>query len=106
VHRGQCYESIAAILVAKPGTVFRRITVSLVLPGLGSGTVLSFARCLGEFAATIAFAGSLPGVTRTLPLEVYIQREVDADGAIALSRLLVALVFIGVGRPRAVEGPR
>jgi molybdate transport system permease protein len=79
-----------------------------VLPGLGSGAVLSFARCLGEFGATIAFAGSLQGVTRTLPLEVYLQREVDADGAIALSLLLVAvaIVVIVVGRPRAVEGLR
>jgi molybdate transport system permease protein len=103
---GERYESIAATLGARPWTVFRRITVPLVLPGLGSGTVLSFARCLGEFGATIAFAGSLEGVTRTLPLEVYLQREVDADGAIALSLLLVAvaIVVIVVGRPRSVEG--
>jgi molybdate transport system permease protein len=105
---GERYESIAATLGARPWTVFRRITVPLVLPGLGSGTVLSFARCLGEFGATIAFAGSLQGVTRTLPLEVYLQREVDADGAIALSLLLVAvaIVVIVVGRPRSVEGLR
>lgn len=105
---GDRYESIAATLGAPPWTVFRRITVPLVLPGLGSGTVLSFARCLGEFGATIAFAGSLQGVTRTLPLEVYLQREVDADGAIALSLLLVvvAVVVIVVGRPRSVEGLR
>lgn len=104
----QRYESIAATLGARPWTVFRRITVPLVLPGLGSGTVLSFARCLGEFGATIAFAGSLQGVTRTLPLEVYLQREVDADGAIALSLLLVvvAIVVIVVGRPRSAEGLR
>ncbi len=103
---GERYESIAATLGATPWTVFRRITVPLVLPGLGSGTVLSFARCLGEFGATIAFAGSLQGVTRTLPLEVYLQREVDADGAIALSLVLVAvaIVVIVVGRPRSVEG--
>ena len=103
---GERYESIAATLGARPWAVFRRITVPLMLPGLGSGTVLSFARCLGEFGATIAFAGSLEGVTRTLPLEVYLQREVDADGAIALSLLLVmvAIVVIVVGRPRSVEG--
>jgi molybdate transport system permease protein len=103
---GERYESVAATLGATPWTVFRRITVPLVLPGLGSGTVLSFARCLGEFGATIAFAGSLQGVTRTLPLEVYLQREVDADGAIALSLVLVAvaIVVIVVGRPRSVEG--
>lgn len=105
---GDRYESIAATLGARPWTVFRRITIPLALPGLGSGTVLSFARCLGEFGATIAFAGSLQGVTRTLPLEAYLQREVDADGAIALSLLLVvvAIVVIVVGRPRSVEGLR
>jgi molybdate transport system permease protein len=103
---GQRYEVVAASLGASPWTVFRRITVPLVLPGLGSGTVLSFARCLGEFGATIAFAGSLQGVTRTLPLEVYLQREVDADGAIALSLVLVvvAVVVIVVGRPRSAQG--
>ena len=105
---GERYESIAATLGASPWTAFRRITIPLVLPGLGSGAVLSFARCLGEFGATIAFAGSLQGVTRTLPLEVYLQRETDVDGAIALSLLLVAvaIVVIIVGRPRSVEGLR
>lgn len=103
---GERYEVIAASLGAPPWTVFRRITIPLVLPGLGSGMVLSFARCLGEFGATIAFAGSLQGVTRTLPLEVYLQREVDADAAIALSLLLVvvAIVVIAVARPRSTEG--
>ncbi|MGH3881982.1 MAG: ABC transporter permease [Pseudonocardiaceae bacterium] len=103
---GERYEVIAASLGASPWTVFRRVTVPLVLPGLGSGMVLSFARCLGEFGATIAFAGSLQGVTRTLPLEVYLQREVDADAAIALSLLLVvvAIVVIAVARPRSAEG--
>jgi molybdate transport system permease protein len=104
--RGERYEAIAATLGAAPWTVFRRITVPLVLPGLGSGMVLSFARCLGEFGATIAFAGSLQGVTRTLPLEVYLQREVDVDAAIALSLLLVlvAILVIVIARPRSVEG--
>ncbi|MGH3786268.1 MAG: ABC transporter permease [Pseudonocardiaceae bacterium] len=103
---GERYEVIAASLGAPPWTVFWRVTVPLVLPGLGSGMVLSFARCLGEFGATIAFAGSLQGVTRTLPLEVYLQREVDADAAIALSLLLVvvAIVVIAVARPRSAEG--
>jgi molybdate transport system permease protein len=105
---GERYESIAATLGASPWTVFHRITIPLMLPGLGSGTVLSFARCMGEFGATIAFAGSLQGVTRTLPLEVYLQRETDPDGAIALSLLLVAvsIVVIVLGRPRVVEGLR
>jgi molybdate transport system permease protein len=105
---GERYETIGATLGASPWTVFRRITVPLVLPGLGSGMVLAFARCLGEFGATIAFAGSLEGVTRTLPLEVYLQREVDVDGAVALSLLLVAvaIVVIAVARPRSAEGLR
>ncbi|MFN2494556.1 MAG: ABC transporter permease [Pseudonocardiaceae bacterium] len=103
---GERYEVIAATLGATPWTVFWRITVPLVLPGLGSGIVLALARCLGEFGATIAFAGSLQGVTRTLPLEVYLLREVDVDGAIALSLVLVvvAVIVIAVARPRVAEG--
>jgi molybdate transport system permease protein len=97
---GQQYEVVAASLGAGPTTVFRRVTLPLVLPGLASGAVLSFARALGEFGATITFAGSLQGVTRTLPLEIYLQRETDADAAVALSLVLVvvAVVVIGVAR--------
>jgi len=103
---GDRYEQIAATLGARPWTVFRRVTLPLLLPALGSGAVLSFARALGEFGATITFAGSLQGVTRTLPLEVYTQAEVDVDSAVALALLLivVAVVIIAVARPRAVEG--
>lgn len=105
---GERFETMAATLGATPWTVFWRITVPLVLPGLGSGMVLAFARCLGEFGATIAFAGSLQGVTRTLPLEVYLQREVDVDAAIALSLVLVvvAVLVIAVARTRSAEGLR
>jgi molybdate transport system permease protein len=97
---GQRYEAVAATLGARPTTVFRRVTLPLVLPGLAAGAVLSFARCLGEFGATITFAGSLQGVTRTLPLEIYLQREVDPDAAVALSLVLVlvAVVVIGLAR--------
>lgn len=97
---GQDYEVIAASLGARPTTVFRRVTLPLVLPGLISGAVLSFARSLGEFGATITFAGSLQGVTRTLPLEIYLQRETNADAAVALSLVLVivAVVVIGLAR--------
>lgn len=99
---GGRYEQIAATLGARPTTVFRRVTMPLVLPGLASGAVLAFARALGEFGATITFAGSLQGVTRTLPLEIYLQREADADAAIALSLVLVvvAVVVIGLARGR------
>ncbi|MFI5608417.1 ABC transporter permease [Amycolatopsis sp. NPDC051903] len=103
---GDRYEQVASTLGARPWTVFRRVTVPLLLPALGSGVVLSFARALGEFGATITFAGSLEGVTRTLPLEVYTQAEVDVDSAVALALLLivVAIVVIAVARPRSFEG--
>jgi len=97
----RAYERVAATLGAGPDTVLRRITLPLVAPGLVSGVVLAFARALGEFGATITFAGSLPGTTRTLPLEIYLQREVDPDAAVALALLLVAVaatVVLTVGR--------
>ncbi|MCU1548343.1 MAG: modB [Arthrobacter sp.] len=94
---GSRYEAVAATLGARPTTVLRKVTLPLVLPGLASGAVLSFARSLGEFGATLTFAGSLQGVTRTLPLEIYLQREIDADAAVALSLLLVAVAVIVVG---------
>jgi molybdate transport system permease protein len=94
---GVRHEVVASTLGARPTTVLRRVTVPLVLPGLLSGLVLSFARCLGEFGATITFAGSLQGVTRTLPLEIYLQRESDADAAVALSLLLVVVAVAVIG---------
>ena len=102
---GQRYEVVAASLGAGPTTVFRRITLPLVLPGLVSGAVLAFARALGEFGATITFAGSLQGVTRTLPLEIYLQRESDADAAVALSLVLVviAVLVVGLAQGRSVR---
>lgn len=104
---GLRYEVVAASLGATPTAVFRRITLPLVLPGLVSGAVLAFARALGEFGATITFAGSLQGVTRTLPLEIYQLRETDVDAAVALSLVLVvvAVVVIGfAGRPGRALG--
>ncbi|MGD9987347.1 ABC transporter permease [Pseudonocardia sp.] len=105
---GERYEAVAATLGASPALTFRRVTVPLVLPGLMSGTVLAFARCLGEFGATITFAGNLQGTTQTLPLLVYLQRETDDAGAIALSLLLVvvAILVIAFARPRNTEGIR
>jgi molybdate transport system permease protein len=103
---GERYEVVAAGLGASPTTVFRRVTLPLVLPGLLAGMVLSFARALGEFGATITFAGSLQGVTRTLPLEIYLQREADPDAAVALALLLVvvAVLVIAVARPDRNRG--
>lgn len=105
---GLRYEAVAATLGARPTTVLRRVTLPLVLPGLFSGAVLAFARSLGEFGATLTFAGSLQGVTRTLPLEIYLQRETDADAAVALSLVLVVVaVLIGLAtRSRVPEGVR
>ncbi|WP_239459886.1 ABC transporter permease [Nocardioides daejeonensis] len=97
---GERYERVAATLGASPGTVLRRITLPLVMPGLASGAVLAFARCLGEFGATITFAGSLQGVTRTLPLEIYLQRETDPDAAVALSLVLVLVAVVVLGWAR------
>ncbi|WP_374727427.1 ABC transporter permease [Haloactinomyces albus] len=103
---GAHYERIAATLGAGPWLTFRRITVPLLLPGLGSSLVLTFARALGEFGATITFAGSLQGVTRTLPLAIYTQAQSDVDAAVAMSLLLIAiaLLVIVAARPKAVEG--
>lgn len=97
---GQRYETVAATLGARPTTVLRRVTLPLVLPGLISGTILCFARALGEFGATITFAGSLEGVTRTLPLEIYLQRETDPDAAVALSLVLVVVAVLVIGLVR------
>jgi molybdate transport system permease protein len=101
---GDRYEAAAATLGARPTTVFRRVTLPLVLPGLAAGAVLSFARALGEFGATITFAGSLQGVTRTLPLEIYLQREVDPDAAVALSLVLVVVAVAVIGLARGGRG--
>ena len=91
------YDVVAATLGARPTTVFRRVTLPLVAPGLASGALLAFARALGEFGATITFAGSLQGVTRTLPLEIYLQRETDPDAAVALSLVLVVVAVLVLG---------
>ena len=98
---GQRYEVVASTLGAGPTTVFRRVTLPLVLPGLLSGAVLAFARSLGEFGATITFAGSLQGTTATLPIQIYLERVTDPDAAVALSLVLVvvAVVVIGLARP-------
>ncbi|WP_405152048.1 ABC transporter permease [Sphaerisporangium sp. NBC_01403] len=89
------FEEAAAILGASRWTVFRRVTLPLVAPGVAAGAVLCWARALGEFGATVTFAGSLPGRTRTMPLAVYHALESDPEAAIALS-LLMLLVCVAV----------
>jgi len=88
------FEDAAATLGAGRLTVFRRVTLPLILPSIAAGVVLTFARALGEFGATITFAGNLRGVTQTLPLAVYIGLEGDPDEAIALSLVLLAVSVV------------
>lgn len=90
-------ERVAATLGAGPTRTFLTVTTPRVLPGITSGLVLCGARALGEFGATLTFAGSLQGVTRTLPLEVYLQREVDPDTAVALALVLVVVALVVIG---------
>jgi len=85
------YELAAATLGASRWIVFRRVSLPLIAPGVTAGAVLCFARALGEFGATITFAGSFPGVTRTMPIEVYLALETDPDAAVALSLVLLAV---------------
>ena len=98
---GTRFEDVAATLGAGPTTVFRRVTLPLALPGLVSGTVLAFARCHGEFVATITYAGTLQGTTRTLPLAIYLQREGDPRAAVALSLVLVVVAVIVIALTRS-----
>lgn len=89
------YEDAAATLGARPWTVFRRVTLPAIAPGLLAGAVLAWARAVGEFGATLTFAGNLPGATRTIPLAAFFALQRDPEAAIALSLVLVA-VSLGV----------
>ncbi|MCP3996949.1 MAG: molybdate ABC transporter permease subunit [bacterium] len=85
------YEGAAATLGANRWTVLRRVTIPMIGPSLVAGLVLTWARALGEFGATITFAGNLQGRTQTLPLAVFVALESDRDTAVALSLLMVAV---------------
>jgi molybdate transport system permease protein len=87
----QRYEGAAAALGGRPRYVIRRIVLPMLGPQLAAGAVLAWARALGEFGATITFAGNLAGRTQTLPLAVYQARATDPGGAVVLSLILVAL---------------
>ncbi len=102
----QGFEEAAATLGAGRMTVFRRITVPMIAPSLGAGAVLCWARALGEFGATITFAGSFPGRTETMPIAVYYALENDPEAAIALSLvlLLVSVVVLISLRDRWLRG--
>lgn len=84
-------EEVAATLGSTPLRVFRTVTLPLVAPGVAAGAALAWARALGEFGATITFAGNLPGETQTLPLAVYLLLQNDPEAAIAVSLLLMAV---------------
>ncbi len=100
------YEDVSATLGMGPLRTFVRVTVPLALPALVGGAVLSWARALGEFGATIMFAGNLPGVTQTLPLAVYLGLESgDIDLAAALSVVLVTVALAIVVGARLLERP-
>ena len=88
------FEDAAATLGASRWMTFRRVTLPLITPGVTAGAVLCFARALGEFGATITFAGSFPGVTRTMPIAVYLALETNPPAAIVLALVLLAVSII------------
>jgi molybdate transport system permease protein len=88
-------EDAAETLGASRWMTFRRITLPLVAPGVTAGAILCFARALGEFGATITFAGNFPGVTQTMPIAAYLALETDPPGAYVIS-LVLLVVSIGV----------
>ena len=92
-------EEAARTLGAGPWAVFRRVTLPLVWPSLAAGAVLCWARAIGEFGATITFAGNFPGRTQTTPLKVYLLLETSPEAAIVLSLVLLAVslaVLVGL----------
>ncbi|MEU9942018.1 ABC transporter permease [Streptomyces lavendulae] len=89
----QSYEETAASLGAPPVRVFFTVTLPMVAPGLVAGAALTWARALGEFGATITFAGNLPGTTQTLPLQVYLLLQDKPEAATSVSLLLLAIAM-------------
>jgi molybdate transport system permease protein len=89
-------EQAAALDGASAWQVFRYVSVPLSWSALLSGSVMSWARALGEFGATIIFAGNLPGRTQTMPLAIYIGFQIDLDVALTLSVILVGFSFLAL----------
>ncbi|PZF91185.1 ABC transporter permease [Micromonospora endophytica] len=100
------YEEAAATLGAGRWTTFTHVTLPLVAPGVAAGAVLCWARALGEFGATITFAGNYPGRTQTMPVAVYLALETDLEAAIVLSLILltVSVVILASLRDRWISG--
>lgn len=88
------YDGIAATLGASPVRTFLTVVVPMVAPGIAAGAALAWARALGEFGATITFAGNFPGRTQTVPLAVFSALEQDPDAALALSVLMLAICVL------------
>jgi molybdate transport system permease protein len=88
------YEQAATVLGARPGYALRRVVLPMAAPQIAAGAVLAWARALGEFGATITFAGNLQGRTQTVPLAVFQQLQTDPQGAIALSLVLVVVSVV------------
>jgi molybdate transport system permease protein len=88
------YLELAATLRASPSTTFLRVMLPLSMPSVFAGAGMAWARALGEFGATITFAGNLPGVTRTLPLAVYTALQSDLEAAVSLSVVLLVVSFV------------
>jgi molybdate transport system permease protein len=101
------YEEAAATLGAGRWTTFHRVTLPLVAPGIVAGAVLCWARALGEFGATITFAGNYPGRTQTMPMKVYLALETDVQAAIVLSLILlvVSVAILASLRDRWLAAP-
>ena len=87
------FDDASRTLGASRWYTFRRVTLPAIRPALVAGAVLAWARALGEFGATITFAGNFPGTTQTLPLQVYLSLETNPEEAIVLSLLLIAISF-------------
>jgi molybdate transport system permease protein len=87
-------EDAARTLGAGSWYVFSRVTVPTIRPALIAGAVLAWARALGEFGATITFAGNFPGETQTMPLATYLALETDPDDAILIALILIAVSFL------------
>ncbi|HSV39589.1 MAG TPA: ABC transporter permease [Nocardioidaceae bacterium] len=98
----QEYDVVAAVLGASRWHTFTRVTVPMTLPGITAGMILGFARSLGEFGATITFAGNYPGSTQTMPLLTYVELQRDPQAAYALSlvMLVISLVILALLRER------
>lgn len=95
---------VARTLGQSPTGVFIRVTLPLALPGIAVGAALAWARALGEFGATLLFAGNLPGTTQTVPLAIYSALETDVRTAIALSLVLAAFAIFLLAIVRAAPG--